>query len=168
MKVVCETDRLVLRLFDANDVGDAMKFWGNEEVMAHCNGAMAEDFLPKVLESYNRCHQNKGLSVYAVEEKASGKVIGAAGFNVRETVDSIELIYHFAKEAWGKGYATEAAAACVQLARDNGMVKMVYASADPENAGSLKILEKVGFQNCGLKWFDDTQQEEPYYEMILE
>ncbi|MHC0037593.1 GNAT family N-acetyltransferase [Pseudoneobacillus sp. C159] len=167
MKSITETSRLVLRLFEANDVADAMSFWGNEEVMAHCNGAMAEDFLPKVLESYNRCHHVKGLSVYAVEEKETGTVIGAAGFNVRDSLDSIELIYHFAKDSWGKGYATEAAAACVQLAKGNSDVKMIYASADPNNAGSLKILEKIGFLNCGLKWFDDTQQEEPYYEMVL-
>jgi [ribosomal protein S5]-alanine N-acetyltransferase len=167
MELVYETDRLQLRLFEEVDMADAMSFWGNEEVMEHCAGAIPQDFLPKVFESYNRCHQEKGLSVYAVVEKATGKVIGSAGFNVRESVEKIELLYHFAKESWGKGYATEAAAACVNLAKNNDAVRMIYASADPVNAGSLKILERIGFDYKGLKWFDDTQQEEPYYEMVM-
>ncbi len=165
--VVYETNRLILRLFESGDVEDVMKFWGDAEVMEHCSGAIPEEFLPKVFESYNKCHDAKGLSVYAVVEKETGKVIGAAGFNIRDSVSTIELLYHFAKESWGKGYATEAAAACVHLAKENGQVKLIYASADPVNAGSLKILEKIGFNYQGLKWFEDTEQEEPYYEMVL-
>jgi [ribosomal protein S5]-alanine N-acetyltransferase len=167
MEIVYETDRLQLRLFEAGDVEDAMSFWGDQEVMAHCAGAIEQNFLPKVLESYQKCHVIKGLSVYAVVEKESGKVIGAAGYNVRDSVDTIELVYHFAKESWGKGYATEAAAACVNLAKQNKKVVKIYASADPLNASSLKILEKVGFHYQGLKWFEDTEQEEPYYEMVI-
>lgn len=167
MEILFETNRLLIKVFEAGDVKDAMSFWGNEEVMAHCAGAMAEDFLPKVIESYNRCHHDKGLSVYAVVEKDSGKVIGAAGYNIRASLDTIELIYHFSKDSWGKGYATEAAEACVNLAKENGKVKKIYASADPLNNSSLKILEKVGFNYQGMKWFDDTEQEEPYYEMVL-
>jgi [ribosomal protein S5]-alanine N-acetyltransferase len=167
MEKLYETDRLELRLFKIDDVADAMSFWGNEEVMEHCSGAIPQDFLPKIFESYNRCHLEKGLSVYAVVEKATGKLIGAAGYNVRESIKTIELLYHFAKEAWGKGYATEASAACINLAKESSKVKLIYASADPINAGSLKILEKIGFDYKGLKWFDDTQQEEPYFEMVL-
>ncbi|WP_246066931.1 GNAT family N-acetyltransferase [Cytobacillus solani] len=41
----------------------------------------------------------------------------------------------------------------------------IYASADPKNTGSLKILEKIGFKYKGMKWFEDTNQEEAYYEI---
>ncbi|MFD2446974.1 GNAT family N-acetyltransferase [Bacillus sp. CGMCC 1.16607] len=167
MEIVYETDRLLLKLFEAGDVEDLMSFWGNEEVMAHCSGAIEQAILPQVIESYNKCHQVKGLSVYAVVEKETGKVIGAAGYNIRDSLDTIELLYHFAKASWGKGYATEAAAACLTLAKVNGNVKTIFASADPLNNSSLKILEKIGFIYQGLKWFDDTNQEEPYYEIVL-
>ncbi|WP_043929636.1 GNAT family N-acetyltransferase [Bacillus sp. EB01] len=98
-------------------------------------------------------------------DKESGKVIGAAGFNVRESPETSELIYHFAKSAWGKGYATEAAAACVELAKKHPGTVTIFASSDPDNTGSLKILETIGLEYKGMKWFDDTNQEEPYYEM---
>lgn len=75
------------------------------------------------------------------------------------------MIFHFAKNAWGKGYATEAAAACVHFAKMNPKVMKIYVSADPKNTGSLKILEKIGFKYKGMKWFEDTNQEEAYYEI---
>lgn len=165
--MILETERLLLKVFEAGDLEDTKGFWGNEEVMQHCSGSIPHDFLPKVIESYARCHEDKGLTVYAVVEKESGKVIGAAGFNVRDSIETIELIYHFAKTSWGKGYATEAAAACLNLAKANEHVKTIYASADTVNADSLKILEKIGFAYKGMKWFDDTEQEEPYYEIVL-
>lgn len=165
MKVVSETDRLLLKIFEEADVDHAKSFWGNDEVMEHCLGAIPYDLLPKVVVSYARCHKEKGLSVYAVVEKETKKVIGAAGFNVRTSLETVELIYHFAKESWGKGYATEAAIACLNIAKANGNVKTIYASAHPQNANSLKILEKIGFRYQGMKWFDDTEQEEPYYEI---
>ncbi|WP_273122459.1 GNAT family N-acetyltransferase [Bacillus weihaiensis] len=165
MEVIAETDRLLLRVFKETDVEAAMAFWGNQEVMEHCLGAIPHNHLHKALAAYATCQKEKGLSMYAVVEKESNRVIGAAGFNVRISSESVELLYHFAKVAWGKGYATEAAAACVKFAIENAKVKKIYASADKGNAGSLKILEKIGFENKGMKWFDDTKQKEPYFEL---
>lgn len=167
MNVIAETERLLVRVFEINDAEDAKGFWGDEDVMEHCMGAIPHEFLGKALKSYASCHEAKGLSVYAVVEKESGRVIGAAGFNVRGTLETVELMYHFAKSAWGKGYATEAAQACVEFAQKQPGVLNIYASADPKNRGSLKILEKIGFVYKGLKWFEDTKQEEPYFEMKL-
>ncbi|MDZ5471488.1 GNAT family N-acetyltransferase [Bacillus sp. 31A1R] len=167
MNVIFETERLILKVFEEIDVEDAKEFWGNEEVMEHCLGAVPHDVLPKVLDSYAKCHLVNHLSIYAVYEKSTNKVIGGAGFIVRDSIDQVELVYHFAKGAWGKGYATEAGNACLEIARKNGKVKKIYASADSKNSSSLKILEKMGFNYQGLKWFEDTEQEEPYYELVL-
>ena len=94
-------------------------------------------------------------------------MIGAAGFNVENTIEEVELIYHFNKNSWGKGYATEAVGACMNIVKLHPKVKLVSASASKKNIGSLKILERVGFTYIGLKWFEDTQQEEPVYECRL-
>jgi [ribosomal protein S5]-alanine N-acetyltransferase len=167
MRKVYETERLILKVFESEDVNEVKTFWSDREVMEFCSGVVPDEILPKVVSSYNKCHEEKGLSVYGVVEKESGKVIGAAGFNVKDTIEKVELIYHFAKASWGKGFATEAAIACLNIARENGKVKTIYASADPQNMDSLKILEKIGFTYKGMKWFDDTEQEEPLYEMAV-
>ena len=164
MEVLKETERLLIRPFSSEDIEAAKKFWGDPEVMARSGGAAPHEDLPKVLESYRKCQEEKGLSVYAVAEKTSERVIGAAGYNIRDSVELIELIYHFSKADWGKGYATEAAKACLELAEQHGRVETVYASADPRNRSSARILEKIGFEYKGMKWFDDTNQDEPYYE----
>ncbi|MBS4199968.1 GNAT family N-acetyltransferase [Bacillus sp. FJAT-49732] len=166
--VISETNRLILKVFDAEDMDAAKRFWGDREVMAYCGGPTPYENLGIVLDSYIRCYKATGLSVYAVVEKETGKIIGAAGFNIRGSLENVELLYHFSKESWGKGFATEAAAACVKIAKENGNVKSIFASADPKHAQSLKILEKVGFEYQGMKWFEDTEQEEPYYEMIID
>jgi len=165
MKIIYETERIILRVFKQEDLNQTKEFWGNQEVMEQCLGAIPHDKLPKVIEAYINCYREKGLSVYAVVEKDSGKVIGAAGFNVTDTLEKVELLYHFSKSAWGKGYATEAALACLNVAKGNNKVNIIYASADPNNANSIKILEKIGFVYQGMKWFEDTKQEEPYFEL---
>ncbi|WP_391202418.1 GNAT family N-acetyltransferase [Psychrobacillus sp. L4] len=164
MENVFETDRLFLCVFEDAHLDYVKQFWGNEEVMALCDGATSHEILLQVIEAYRKCHEVKGLSVYAVIDKETNEVLGSAGFNVTSSLIEVELIYHFSKKSWGKGYATEAAKACLELAKNHGKVQLVTASASPHNTGSLKILEKIGFTFIGMKWFDDTEQEEPYYE----
>ncbi|MGD6832815.1 GNAT family N-acetyltransferase [Sutcliffiella halmapala] len=168
MEIVAKSERIFLKIFDEHDVESAKNFWGDQEVMKFCGGATPFNKLSKVLEWYRNCHEENGLSVYAVVEKNSGKTIGAAGFNVKESVEEIELIYHFSKSSWGKGFASEAALACVEFAKLNGNVKKIHAAADANNTSSLKVLEKAGLHYLETRWFEDTEQEEPYYEMNLQ
>ncbi|KUP04334.1 hypothetical protein Q73_15770 [Bacillus coahuilensis m2-6] len=51
--------------------------------------------LHKALAGYAACHQENGLFMYAVIEKESSRVIVAAGFNVRTSIESVELLYPF-------------------------------------------------------------------------
>lgn len=168
MMIVHESERIQLKVFTEEDIEAVKIFWGDANVMEHCGGATPSEILPKVLISYQRCHEKFGLSVYAVVEKQSGQVIGAAGYNVKDSIKNIELIYHFSKASWGKGYATEAAMACIQLAKQNTDVNIIYASADNQNKSSIHILKKIGFDFIEMRWFDDTNQEESYFEYILQ
>ncbi|MCP2034652.1 RimJ/RimL family protein N-acetyltransferase [Planomicrobium sp. HSC-17F08] len=167
MTKIMESDRLLLRVFSKQDASAADRFWGDSEVMAASGGPTPIDVLPRVLESYRQCHVENGISVYAVIEKASGKVIGAAGFNVQGSLEQVELIYHFAKDSWGKGYATEAAQVCVDLAKEHPGVHMITTSAAPGHESSIHVLRKAGLQYLEMRWFDDTGQEEPYFELAV-
>ena len=168
MSVVYETERLILRVFQMEDVESVKTFWGDEEVMVHCLGATPHEKLPLVLQAYIRSQEETGLSVYAVVEKSTGQVVGASGFNIEgSNVSEAELIYHFARSSWGSGYATEAALASISVARSHGEVRRLYASADPEHSASHRVLEKLGFICIGMQWFDDAKREEPVYELKL-
>lgn len=168
MEIVAKSERIFLKIFDEHDAEAAKNFWGDQEVMKFCGGATPHDQLLRVLQWYRKCHEDNGLSVYAVVESSSGETIGAAGFNIKGSLEDIELIYHFSQSSWGKGFASEAAIASVEFAKQNRKVKKIHASADPNNASSLKILEKAGLHFVETRWFEDTEQEEPYYELTLQ
>ena len=115
MEFVFETKRLYLCVFDDSYLESVKSFWGDEEVMALCDGASSHVVLPRVIDGYRKCHETHGLTVYAVKDKESNEIIGAAGFNITDSVSNVELIYHFGKKSWGKGFATEAASAFIKL-----------------------------------------------------
>ena len=62
---------------------------------------------------------------------------------------SASLGYCFAEEAWGHGYATEAARALLQWAFDTLDLNRVQAEVDTRNAASARVLEKLGFLREG-------------------
>ncbi len=162
-----ETDRLILRTLKSTDVDAVMKFWGDAEVMKYCGGAGTRERELKAIEFYITLQNQKGFSPYIVTLKENNEVIGACGFNPTKNDNEIELIYHFAKKYWGKGYATEASRACVNYACSNLKINKIIASIDPKNKNSRKILEKIGFEYKHMRWFKDTKQEEPYFELAV-
>jgi RimJ/RimL family protein N-acetyltransferase len=61
----------------------------------------------------------------------------------------VEIAYGIAPEEQGKGYATEAAKALVELARTFPEVRVIRAHTLPDGAASKRVLEKCGFQHTG-------------------
>jgi ribosomal-protein-alanine N-acetyltransferase len=90
------------------------------------------------------------------------------GFNPPHEKYDAELMYHFAKPHWGKGYAKEAARGCLAYAKEKLGLRRIGAFVDPKNTASKRILEKNGFRFIGTKWFEDTKQDELCYELELE
>lgn len=112
-------------------------------------------------------HQEKyGYQHWAVIEIDSKHLIGSCGFNKAAQPGEIELVFHFAKAFWGKGYATEAAKSCLEHAFRTLNPTKVIAGCHPQNKSSIGVLKKIGFTFMGNKWFEDSNQEEPYFELI--
>ncbi len=85
---------------------------------------------------------------YLVVAREGGRLLGGTGFGF-ETPHRASTGYVLATDAWGKGVATEALRAVVDLAPDLGIVRL-YALCHPENGPSLRVLEKGGFLREGL------------------
>lgn len=85
---------------------------------------------------------------YLVEAREDGALLGGTGFAF-ETPYRAETGHVFAKDAWGKGYATEALAASVDIARTIGLIRL-SASCHPDNLASWRVLEKCGFTREGV------------------
>ncbi len=169
MLFTIETERLLLRTFKVEYIDEVMKFWGNDEVMKYCYGGINREYIEKAIIFYEACQDKKGFSTYIVTIKETGEIIGACGYNPTENDSEIELIYHYKKEAWGNGYATEAAKAYIKYAKENcKSIKRIIASVDPRHEASMKILEKVGFKYTHSQYCHKTNLNEPYYEILLQ
>lgn len=73
-----------------------------------------------------------------------GKLIGHAGLNFIEPFDGVEVLWSLHPDAWGKGYATEAA--CAALAYGFGTLELdrIFAITLEENRASRAVMERIG------------------------
>ena len=97
-------------------------------------------------------HQERhGLSKWGVEECASGLLVGDCGVQLLEGGPDVELGFHLRRSAWGRGYATEAARACLDAAFAGLGLEEVIAIVAPGNAASVRVLEKIGMRPAGTR-----------------
>ncbi len=87
-------------------------------------------------------------SVYLIFSRDDGMLLGGTGF-LFETPFRAMTGYVLAKDAWGRGYATEALSAIVELAPSIG-IRRLYALCHPDHRPSARVLEKCGFDREGV------------------
>jgi len=80
---------------------------------------------------------------YVIESRQDGSLLGSTGLAF-EACHCAATGYVFAKDAWGKGYATESLRAVVDTARSTGVTRL-YALCHPENLASTRVLQKCRF-----------------------
>ena len=156
MTVRLETDRLVLRPPELDDVEDMLEFVGDDEVMRWIGGeagdrAAAVQSVELWIERWNR----NGVGQFAV--LLDGHAIGRVGLLVWDTETwttssyeasgehaQTELGWALTRRHWGRGYATEAARAVRDWAyAERGLERLISLIA-PDNVRSMRVAEKLG------------------------
>jgi ribosomal-protein-alanine N-acetyltransferase len=95
-------------------------------------------------------HQERhGFSKWGVRERTSGELVGDCGIQLLEGGPDVELGFHLRPSVWGRGYATEAARACLDAAFAGLGLDQVIAIVAPGNATSVRVLEKIGMRPAG-------------------
>ena len=109
---------------------------------------------------------------YLIISRADGQLLGSAGFAF-QTPQEAMTGYVVARDAWGKGFATEVLTAIVDLAARIGVTRL-FAPCHPENLPSQRVLEKCGFVRDASKPMAEfpnlspgVQQEALYYTLAL-
>ncbi len=152
-----ETDRLIIRpptLADAEQLhdifshADAMQYWST---LPHTDLSQTIAYIEGVIALPSEQGED-----FVVEH--NGIVIGKAGF-----WRFPEIGYIFHPDSWGKGIASEAVGALLEHGFGQCKLTKVIADVDPRNAGSIRMLEKLGFHEThrktetikiGDQWFD--------------
>jgi RimJ/RimL family protein N-acetyltransferase len=98
-----------------------------------------------------------GFSWWSMFELASGRLIGACGvmYLGRDPANPLELGWRLRPEAWGQGFASEAAARIAQFAFDDLDAPLVCAICHPDNLASSRVMERLGMHYRGEElWYD--------------
>lgn len=155
MRVFLETERLLLRPHRLSDVPFMMELNADPEVVRY-TGDVAfthEDEAVAVVRSLQRQFEERRMGRLLCIERATGQPVGWTGLKQHD--DHVDLGFRFLRRVWGRGYATEAGRVCLAWAEENARAPVV-ANAMPENTGSVRVLQKLGFVAVGS--FDDGFQ----------
>ena len=142
------TARLNLREFIAMDFAAVLAYSSDPRVTRYLFfGPRDEESTAEYLEELlaSQREQPRTRFELAVEEIASGKLIGACDLSLVES-NAVDLGYMLGVEQWGKGYATEIALALVDAAFFDLRAQRVISTVDVNNAASIRVLEKIGMR----------------------
>ncbi|WP_433750635.1 GNAT family N-acetyltransferase [Falsibacillus pallidus] len=147
-----ETERLRLRKVTKNDVKDIFEYASIPEISKytpwdyHENMGKTKELVNLLIKNY----QTDCESDWAIELKSEKKVIGLCGFvRWHKPHGRIELAYSLSPEYWGKGIMTEAVKEVIDFGFKKMKLNRIGAKTMPENAGSVKLMEKVGMKQEG-------------------
>lgn len=163
---VLETERLVLREVDEGDAAFVLALLNTPGFLENIGdrGVRTEDdarayIRDKMLASY----RDHGYGMWVAVERGGGALVGLAGLVRRDGLDMPDVGYAFAPEAWGRGYAKEAAAAVVAHATGKLGISTLAAITTPENFASMAVLRKVGFTFQRMIQLPGIDRESAYF-----
>ena len=146
-----ETERLLLRDFREDDFDSIHAYATDPEVVRYMTWGpntleITREVLDRNLER-QKTWPREELSL-AVEVKATSEMIGGISLHDANS-DNSAFGYCYSRDAWGKGYGTEAAQALARIAFTELGHHRIWATCDARNHGSYAIMEKVGMRREG-------------------
>lgn len=143
-----ESERLLFRDWKESDLEMFQKLNRDPLVMRYFPKTLTEAetalFYKRIREEFKRL----GLGLYAVEVKESGQFIGYIGFHEASFpspfTPCIEIGWRLSSSAWGKGYATEGARACLAYGFRELNLSEVYSFTAKINHPSENVMRKIG------------------------
>lgn len=150
--LILSTERLHLREFDEGDAGFIHALLTDPAWIANIGdrGIRSEEdarsyIRERLVENYRRL----GFGFWAMARRDDGELVGMCGLTQRDNLPAPDIGYALLPAYRGFGYAREAAAACLQHAREALGMRCVLATTAPGNAASAKVLTSIGLQPEG-------------------
>lgn len=158
------TERLRLRRYRRDDFENAYRLTSDPRVMRHYPAPYDRDRVTRMIDNVLRAYGELGYSVLVVERRSDGAFLGQIGLLHWDDVDGredVEVAYMLAAEAWGNGYATEAARACRDWAFERLGVDRVVSFIAIANEPSMRVAERNGMTR--IKRLDENRLGIPIY-----
>jgi len=147
---IIETQRLLLRNWRDEDFDAFVSSTNTPAVMRWLGGVKEPDALrERVTAHFTTWQEERGFTFWAVERKQDKVLLGFCGLKIAEDPGSpvegdYEVGWRFREDAWGQGYAKEAAIASLNFAFDRLVAERVVALTVEGNAPSWGLMERLG------------------------
>jgi RimJ/RimL family protein N-acetyltransferase len=142
-----ETERLTLRKLTTDDAPFLLKLLNEPSFIQNIgdrNVRTIEDACNYALNGPIASYELHGFGLYLVELKETREPIGISGLVKRDSLPDADIGFAFLPDFWRRGYAVESALAVRQYALDVLGLERFLAIVNPANAGSIRVLEKIG------------------------
>jgi [ribosomal protein S5]-alanine N-acetyltransferase len=146
---VLETERLLLQHLSTQDAEFILELLNDPAFIRNIGdrGVRTIDGANSyILNGPVASYAKNGFGLYLVKLKETDESIGMCGLIRRDTLENVDIGYAFLPKFWSKGYAVEAARAVKEYAKNAIGLNRIVAIVDPENEGSIRVLEKIGLQ----------------------
>ncbi len=144
-----QTPRLTLREWRGADRDEFVSLCSSAAVMTHLGGPVSAEQADAGIARYRACQAAHGFSFWVMERRADAAFLGFCG--LRLTTDrglllegETEIGWRLREDAWGQGYAREAALATLRWSWTNLAAPRVIATTVPRNHRSWGLMERIG------------------------
>ena len=151
-EVMAETERLRIRTWDFADRAEFNRLTNNPAVMRWLGGVADEETTTGAFERTDKYQREFGFTFWIVERKSDGEMLGFCGLKRANApgadliAGEVEIGWRLREDAWGQGYAKEAAIKCLDLAFDRFAAPRVVAVTAEGNLPSQGLMIRLGME----------------------
>lgn len=161
--MIIETERLLIRTLKLDDETEFIEMASDGSLndvgfSSDCNSWM-KNWIIEAKQLTKQDNPTQEYLAYVVELKENKKVIGGVGCSYYDDFREVGITYFIGTKYRCNGYASEAAKAYVKYFFNHYNIDKLIATIKEENAGSCKVVEKVGFEIVENKMYKDTNDE---------
>lgn len=157
-----ETARLILRDWRDEDIEPFIRHTHTPAVMRWLGGMWSDADMRAAIARIMCWQEERGFTFWIVERKADHEVLGFCGIKIADTAGSPieglhEVGWRLREDAWGQGYAREAAIASLDFAFESIRADRVVAITFPGNMPSWGLMERLGMTRRPELDYDDPR-----------
>lgn len=145
---ILTTRRCVIREIAEDDLSELYDIYKDPSITRYTEGLYQDREKEReyIKEYISQVYELCGFGIWAVVDKATGKLIGRAGLAWREGFETPELGYVISADYQRKGIATEVCGAILKFARKELQFPLIRVLFERENTASFKLCRKLGFK----------------------
>jgi len=163
--LILETERLALHELGAEDAPFILELLLSPGFRENIGDRGVRDLegAAGYIERARAGYAANGFGLWRCDVKATGEAAGLCGLVKRDGLEHPDVGYAFLERFWGRGYASESAAAALAYGREVVGLKTILAITTPANLGSIAVLKKIGLRDAGVIRVPGHEDDSAYF-----